>query len=84
VCLLGVPEAGSRLDVDPSEFVTREISLVPSNAATEIETRKALTFIDQKKIDVASLVTHRFPVSQIPDAVRVAQRAECVKAIITA
>lgn len=84
VCLLGVPEAGSRLDVDPSEFVTREISLVPSNAATEIETRKALTFIDQKKIDVASLVTHRFPVSQFPDAVRVAQRAECVKAIITA
>ena len=84
VGLIGVPEAGTRLDFDPSAFVTREITMIPSNAATEIETRKALSLIAQKKIDVASLVTHRFPVSRFPEAVQVAQRAECVKAIITA
>jgi len=82
VCLLGVPEAGSRLDFDPSEFVTREISVVPSNAATEIETRKALTLVDQKKIDVGSLVSHRFRLAAFPEAVRIAERADCVKAII--
>jgi L-iditol 2-dehydrogenase len=83
VLLLGVPEAGSRLDVDPSEFVTREVSLVPSNAATETETRKALGLIARRKVDVASLVTHRFPLEAFPEAIRVAERAECVKAILT-
>lgn len=84
VGLIGVPDAGTRLDFDPSGFVTREITVIPSNAATEVETRKALSLIAQKKIDVASLVTHRFPISRFLDAVHVAQRAECVKAIITA
>ena len=83
VLLLGVPEAGARLDVDPSEFVTREVSLVPSNAATETETRKALGLIARRKVDVASLVTHRFPLEAFPEAIRVAERAECVKAILT-
>ena len=83
VVLLGVPEAGARLDVDPTEFVTREVALVPSNAATETETRTALGLISRKKVDVASLVTHRFPLASFPEAVRVAERAECVKAILT-
>jgi L-iditol 2-dehydrogenase len=83
VVLLGVPEAGARLDVDPSEFVTREVALVPSNAATEVETRKALDLIARKKVDVASLVTHRFPLASFREAVRIAERAECGKAILT-
>jgi L-iditol 2-dehydrogenase len=83
VVLLGVPEAGARLDVDPSEFLTREVSVIPSNAATETETRKALELIHRRKVDVASLVTHRFPLASFPEAVRVAERAECVKAILT-
>ena len=83
VVLLGVPEAGGRLDVDPSEFVTREVSLVPSNAATETETRRALALIARGKVDVASLVSHRFRLAAFEEAVRVAERAECVKALIT-
>ena len=81
--LLGVPEAGSRLDFDPSEFVTREVSVIPSNAATESETRRALSLIRSGRIDVASLVTHRFPLVEFARAVSVAQKAECVKALIT-
>jgi len=83
VALLGVPEAGGRLDYDPSGFVTREVSLVSSNAATEAETGKAMGLIARRRIDVATMVTHRFPLRRFPDAVRVAQRAECVKAVIT-
>jgi len=83
VVLLGVPEAGARLDVDPSEFVTREVSMIPSNAATGAETRKALDLIARRKVDVASLVTHRFHLAEFLEAVRVAERAECVKSILT-
>ena len=81
--LLGVPETGARLDFDPSEFVTREVSLVPSNAATEADVRKALDLIARRRVDVASLVSHRFRLEAFPEAVRVAGRAECVKAILT-
>ena len=83
VVLLGVPEHGSRLEFDPSEFVTREVSVIPSNAATESETRRALSLIRSGRIDVASLVTHRFPLVEFARAVSVAQKAECVKALIT-
>ncbi len=83
VSLLGVPEAGGGLDFDPSEFVTRELSVIPSNAATEKETHAAMELIAQGKVDVASLVTHRFHLADFPEAVRVAERTECVKAIMT-
>ncbi len=83
VVLFGVPEVGSRLDFDVSEFVTREISVVPSNAATEVETRVALEMIAKREIDVQSLVTHRFPLDRFSEAVETATRAECVKALLT-
>ncbi len=82
VVLLGVPEAGGRLDVDPSALVTREVSVIASNAATEAETRKALGLIARRRVDVASLASHRFPLERFPEAVEVAGRAECIKAII--
>lgn len=83
VLLFGVPEIGSRLDYDVSQLVTKEISIVPSNAATESETREALDLIRRKKIDVAKLVTHRFPIERFDEAVATAARAECVKALVT-
>ena len=83
VVLFGVPETGSRLDFDVSELVTREVSIVPSNAATEVETRAALDMIAKRAIDVDVLVTHRFPLSRFGDAVASAARAECVKALLT-
>lgn len=83
VLLFGVPEVGSRLDFDVSQLVTREVSIVPSNAATEEATREALELIRSKKIDVDRLVTHRFRLGQFHEAAAIASRAECVKAIVT-
>jgi len=83
VVLFGVPEVGSRLDFDVSELVTREISVVPSNAATDDETRKALDMIAKREIDVEALVTHRFTLDRFADAVETATRTECVKALVT-
>jgi len=57
--------------------------VIPSNAATESETRQALSLIALGKVDVASLVTHRFHLAEFPRAVSMAERAECVKALIT-
>ncbi len=81
VGLVGIPEAGVPL-ADVSRLVTREVSLVSSNAATERETRHALKLVEEERVDVASLVTHKVPLAEFPRAVKLAQTAEAVKVLL--
>jgi L-iditol 2-dehydrogenase len=83
LCLFGVPSKGSELDYDVSDLLTNEISITSSNAATEKDTREALKLIGSRKIDVRSMVTHRFGLGDFAKAVRVSSHAECIKCIIT-
>lgn len=79
--LIGIPEEGSSLE-GISELVTREISLLSSNAATERETKRALDMISEGVIDVESMVTHRVPLGEFPEAVELAQKAESIKVVV--
>lgn len=82
LCLFGVPSKGSELDYDVSELLTNEISITSSNAATEKDTTKAMKLIGSRKIDVRSMVTHRFGLGDFAKAVRVSGHAGCIKCII--
>ncbi len=82
VGLVGIPEIGSVLE-DVDRLVTREISLVSSNASTERETQRALEMISEGSVQVESLVTHRIPLEDFPEAVDLATKAESVKVIVT-
>lgn len=82
VCLFGVPVKDSSLDYDVSQLVTNEISVISSNAATEEDTKEALQLINLHRIDVKSLVTHRFPLDRFAEAVETAKRTECIKCIV--
>lgn len=82
VALVGIPEVGAPLD-DVSRLVTREVSLISSNAATEKETRHALELLRKGRVDVASLVTHRVPLESFSRAVELARTAEAVKVLVT-
>ncbi len=81
VGLVGIPQVNSTLR-GVSELVTREVSIISSNAATEEETRKALKLIDEGRVDVSSLVTHQVPLARFSEAVELAQRAESVKVLV--
>ncbi len=82
VGMVGIPEVGSALEgIDA--LVTREVSLISSNAATEKETRRAMQMISEGSVDVESLVTHRLPLSEFPRAVEVARKQESMKVIVT-
>jgi len=83
VGLFGVPSKGSILDYDFSDLFNAEKSIISSNAATEEETRTALNYIHKKKIDVNSLITHKFKLEDFEKAVDVASKAESVKVLIT-
>jgi L-iditol 2-dehydrogenase len=81
VGLVGIPEEGASLE-GVSELVTREVSLISSNAATDRETMRALEMISDGVVDVGSLVTHRISLEDFPRALEVAQRAEALKVVI--
>ena len=73
---------GTRLDYDISELLNSEISIIPSNAAVEEDTREALQLIADRKVEVARLVTHKFRIDEFFEALKVAESGEAVKVLI--
>ncbi|HET6780102.1 MAG TPA: L-iditol 2-dehydrogenase, partial [Nitrososphaera sp.] len=70
---------------DVSKLYSSEHSLIPSYAASEIETNQALKLIAEKRFDIESLITHRFHISKAAQAVKCAHEAnDAMKVIITA
>ncbi|MGP8078424.1 MAG: alcohol dehydrogenase catalytic domain-containing protein [Thermoplasmata archaeon] len=84
VNLFGLPEAGSRLDADVQQLYLRGIRLIPSYATTEPDIREVHRLVADGHLAVADLVSHRFPLSEIGEAFRVAGRPEeSVKVVVT-
>jgi L-iditol 2-dehydrogenase len=67
-----------------SKLYSSEHSLIPSYAASEIETNQALRLIAEKRVDMASLITHRFDIKNAAEAVKCAHEAkDAMKVIVT-
>jgi L-iditol 2-dehydrogenase len=84
IMLFGVPPKGSQMSYDMSKLYSSEHSLIPSYAASEIETNQALRLISEKRVDMASLITHRFDIKNAAEAVKCAHEArDAMKVIVT-
>jgi L-iditol 2-dehydrogenase len=84
IVLFGVPPKGSEMSYDISKIYSSEHSLIPSYAASEIETNQALKLIAEDRIDAGSLITHRFHISKAVEAIKCAHEAKnAMKVIIT-
>ncbi|MDQ4100788.1 MAG: zinc-binding dehydrogenase, partial [Thermoproteota archaeon] len=84
IVLFGVPPKGSQMSYDMSKIYSSEHTLIPSYAASEIETNQALKLIAEGRIDVGSLITHRFHISEAAEAIKCAHEANnAMKVIIT-
>jgi L-iditol 2-dehydrogenase len=57
-----------RWDVSPHDLYFREVTVVPSYSCGPDDTRQALSLLASKRVRVADLVTHRFPVERAVDA----------------
>jgi len=85
IMLFGVPPKGSQMSYDVGELYSNEHSLIPSYAASEIETNQTVRLIAQKRLDIASLITHRFDIKNADKAIKCAHEAkDAMKVIITA
>jgi L-iditol 2-dehydrogenase len=84
VMLFGVPSKGSEIPVNVNKLYANEQSIIPTYAASEIETNQALKLIVEKRLDVKSLITHRFDIKNTDVAIRCADEAkDSMKVIVT-
>lgn len=85
IVLFGVPPKGSQVSYDMSRLYANEHSLIPSYAASEVETNQAIKLMTEKRLDMASLITHRFDIKHADEAIRCAHEArDAMKVIVTA
>jgi L-iditol 2-dehydrogenase len=73
-----------RLTVSPHDLYFREVAVVPSYSAGHDDMREALALIETRRIDVADLVTHRFPITRAVEAfARAADPEGSLKVLLT-
>ena len=61
-----------RLAIKPFDLYFREVSIVPSYSCGPRDTREALELLNAGKIPVADLITHRFKLDEVAQAMRAA------------
>jgi len=83
ICLFGVPARGSKLDYDISDVFNSEVSIITSNAATDRETKAALELMQERKLTLLPLITHRFRLEEIQKAIDTALEGSCGKIVVT-
>lgn len=84
VMMFGVPSKNAMLNLNMGDVYSREISLLTSYAASDRDTADALDIIESNKIDVKSLVTHTYPLSESQKAFEHARSGDgAIKIAIT-
>ncbi len=84
VVLFGVPSKNANISIDISKVYSKEITITPSYAASEADTNAALKLIEEKKVEVSKLVTHRFDLSESAKALEYAHQGnDSMKIVVT-
>jgi L-iditol 2-dehydrogenase len=82
IVLFGVPSKGATMDIDMSVIYSKELTLVPSYAASDHDTKQSLDLIASGKVDVKKLITHRYALSESQKAFEHAHTGENAMKII--
>ena len=84
IVMFGVPSKGDTLEIDMSEIYSKEITVVTSYAASDLDTKEALNLISSSKLDVKQLITHRYSILESQKAFEHARDgSDSMKIIIT-
>ncbi len=84
VMMFGVPSKGAKLHLNMGKIYSKEITLVTSYAASDKDTKDALSLIETSQINVKQLITHTYPIIDSQKAFDHARTGEnAMKIIIT-
>lgn len=81
VNLFAGPSGDPWIPVDMGDLYHRELSLFATYSATPTELHEAFQLLLGGKVQVASLITHRLPLDQFEEGVRLKLRGEAVKVL---
>ena len=84
IVLFGVPSKDAKLQLDVSKVYSKEITIIPSYAASETDTISAFKLIQDDSVQVKKLITHRFDLGESKKALEYAHHGtDAMKIIIT-
>ena len=72
-----------RMTIDFGPMIQKQPTIMGSNGYAAEELVEALAYMAERKVDRASLVSHRFPISQAPEAFAAQCAPEAVKVMLT-
>lgn len=83
VVLFTTSHPDDRLEVSPFDLYFNEISLIPSYSCGPDDTRAALRHLELGEVKAKDVVTHRFAIDQVTDALAMAGRVdEALKTVV--
>ena len=82
VVMFGVPSKGATIDIDMSVVYSKEITIVTTYAASDTDTKDALDLIASGKVDVKSLITHKYSLDESQKAFEHAKTGDSAMKII--
>ncbi len=83
ILLFGAPAQGASFNLDVSQLFSRQISIITSYSCVEADIQEALKLVSEKTLDLASMVTHRFPLREAVAALQFATISQdAVKTLI--
>jgi len=84
IMIFGVPSKEAKISLDVSKLYSKEITITPSYAASENDTRAAFELIKENKIEIKKLITHRFDLSESAKALEYAHQGnDSMKIVVT-
>jgi L-iditol 2-dehydrogenase len=84
VLLFTPAKPGEKLTIDPNHLYFKDINIITSYSCGPVETREALSLIEEGVISAEKVVTHRFPIEKTAEAFRlVAEAKDSLKVVIT-
>lgn len=78
----GLPKDDPIISCDSNRVHYRELSLVGANGSSPAHNARALELIGSGRVPVQDLITHRLPLSGLPDALGLVARGEAIKVTI--
>ncbi len=83
VLFFATPQPDESIPLFPSYLFFNELQLAASYSADHLDTRTALDLLTAGAVDGEALITHRFPVEDLSEAIlQTAGRQHCLKSVI--
>ena len=80
--MFGVPSKDATTEIDMGVVYSKEISIVTTYAASDIDTKDALDLISSGTVDVKSLITHKYSLDESQKAFEHAKTGDNAMKII--